>query len=195
MRDNDTQKPLGVVFVCRGNRFRSPLAAALFERAAPAGAAAVSSVGTLQIDGAEPLAGALENGARLGVDLSAHRSRGLAAGGLKEAELVLGFELSDIAGAVVDGRAPRERTFTLPELVGLLDDFAVYGEAARPRLVLDRAHRARATAARGAAGLPEIRDPAGQPDTVQREIADRIDVLVRRAAAGLFGPAPHGGAI
>src|SRR3954447_21956815 len=108
--------PLTVAFVCTGNRFRSPLAAALLAKHV-AGRAPVDirSYGTLPTDLAPPLPEAEELAPRYGVDLHAHRARQLGPGDLVGTELVLGFEKFHLAAAIVDGGADRERTFTLPE--------------------------------------------------------------------------------
>ena len=54
-----------------------------------------------------------------GIDVAAHRSRLLDS--IAAADLVVGFERIHVAAAVVDGGAQRDRVFTLPELVPLLE--------------------------------------------------------------------------
>ena len=66
-----------LVFVCSGNRFRSPLAAAVVRQVTPALPVGLTSVGTLNLDGVPPLAEACTVGAGWEVDLSGHRSRAL----------------------------------------------------------------------------------------------------------------------
>jgi protein-tyrosine phosphatase len=179
---------LEVVFICTGNRFRSPLAEALFRRAAGELPVAVRSLGTLDLGPLPPLDGALEEAARLDLDLSAHRSSPLAGERLAEADLVLGFERMHVVTAVVDAEAPRERTFTLPELVELL------ARTTGPRAA-DPIERARLAIELAAAerpddprliGLPELPDPLGKPPEVVRKIAGRIDVLTAELARALF---------
>ena len=116
---NTTAAPLRVVFVCTGNRFRSPLGAALFAKAAGA-QATVESAGTLELGARPAFAETIEEGGRLGVDLSGHRARYLGRVDLSSADLVLGFEQMHVATAVVDAGAERDRSFTLPELVDLV---------------------------------------------------------------------------
>ena len=78
-----------VAFVCTGNRFRSPLAAALF--AAGAGAEEVpvhvASLGTLELGPVPALPEALEVARSMGVDLSRHRARTVAGSNLERFEL------------------------------------------------------------------------------------------------------------
>ena len=113
-------EPLRVAFVCTGNRFRSPLAAALFESEAENLPVEVASLGTLDLgdEPALPEAVALAEG--LGLDLTAHRARSVAELELGAYDLVLGFERKHVVASVVDAKAKIERTFTLPELLGLL---------------------------------------------------------------------------
>lgn len=178
-----------VVFVCTGNRFRSPLAAALFSRAAGELPVAVDSFGTLELEPMPALPAAVEEAARLGLDLSAHTSRPLAGANLTSADLVLGFERIHVARAVVDAHAKRERTFTLPELVALLPH---RGAAQRD----DQVGHARATVGAAAAlrlpaspgtDIPEIHDPLGRPTDVARAIANDLSNLTERLVAVLFG--------
>jgi low molecular weight protein-tyrosine phosphatase len=183
--DNTRKDSFHVVFVCTGNRFRSPLAAALLESAVPDGALRASSRGTLRLGRVAAMPEAVRLAARFGVDLSSHRAASLAAGALADADLVLGFERPHLLAAVMEGQARRERTFTLAELVRLLDEADVpKGDVgARARADRDTAHRARA--GRTDLFLPEIEDPIGKPPDVQHAIAERIHVLVTSFARRL----------
>jgi protein-tyrosine-phosphatase len=132
---------------------------------------------------------ALSEGARLGVDLTAHRARPLRGQDLSGADLVLGFERTHVAAAVVDGGAPLERTFTMPELAGLLDSVEAGGDgdpAARARRIVEVAGRTREHDPRIEL-VPEVADPFGAPGAVYRETADTLDRLTGRLARGLFG--------
>ncbi len=179
--------PLRVVFVCTGNRFRSPLAAEIFRRSARSLPVDVSSVGILELGAAPPLTEAVEEARRLGLDLSAHRARPLSSTSLADADLVVGFERMHIVAAVVDAGAARERTFTLPELVELV-------ESVEPPHDGDAVQRARTAIASAAAGrrvdpaysrLPEIADPIGEPSRHQHAIAESVHALTVRLARAL----------
>ncbi len=174
-----TPPALRVVFVCTGNRFRSPLAAALFAKAAGE-RATVGSAGTLKLGASPAFAETIEEGRRLGVDLSGHRARNLGRVDLSSADLVLGFEQMHVATAVVDAGAERDRSFTLPELVDLLDP----GQGT-PREAIARANAHR-SAERRTLQTPEISDPAGGGSKAFREAADEIDDLVTRLVVRLF---------
>jgi protein-tyrosine-phosphatase len=176
-----------VVFVCTGNRFRSPLAAAIFREAAAGLPVQVSSAGTLELGPTPALREAVEAATRFGLDLSSHRSRGLTGLDLSGVDLVVGFERHHVAAAVVEANAPRGRTFTLPELVELLAGMA------KPRAT-DPLHRARELVAgagekRGdpaQSDMRELEDPIGLPGSDQREIADQIRELTEQLAKALF---------
>jgi protein-tyrosine phosphatase len=176
-----------VVFLCTGNRFRSPMAAAFFARATDGLPVRVRSLGTLDVGPIPVLPEALEESASLGLDLSSHRACRLAGEDLSETDLVVGFERAHVAQAVVEARARRERTFTLPELVGLLAAIAPSPDldpVERARVALQAAHEARPASQ---AFAPEVADPLGRPRSAQRETATRVQELVTQLAIGLFG--------
>ena len=162
---------LEVVFVCTGNRFRSPLAAALFSRAVDDETVRVSSAGTHDLGPVPALPEAIEHGRRLGVDLSGHRARYLRTVDLRSADLVIGFEQMHVATAVVDAGALRDRSFTLPELLDLLDP---RGESARQEIARANVNR---ESERTLQSL-EIADPLGKGSKAFREAADEIHDLV-----------------
>ena len=181
---------LRVVFVCTGNRGRSPVAAALFRQQAfsahlPADA---TSLGTLQLEHLPALPAAVRAAHRLGVDLSGHTSRTLSPVELSTADLVLGFEPEHVSMSVIEGGSAIERTFLLGELVALLQQ----GNDASDQL-------ARARAAVALADLRRVRsrpdprytlpDPVGMSDRDVQRLAHTIDDLIRGLLRGLFGPA------
>jgi protein-tyrosine phosphatase len=176
---------LSVAFICTGNRFRSPLAELLFRRAAANVPVRTMSRGTLDLGPLPALVEAMEEAGRLGLDLSTHRSRSLEGEVLSSLDLVIGFERMHVVAAVVEAKAPRDRTFTLPELVLLLES-APRPTASEP---IERAHQA---VARIAAtrfdrySPPEIPDPLGHPRPVFEETAAGLDDLVQRLAYRLF---------
>lgn len=179
-----------VVFVCTGNRFRSPLAAALLRHAAGDALVEVSSVGTLELDRVGSLPEAAEAAMRFGVDLSGHRTRSLATTSLRDADLVVGFERAHVVAAVVDGGAARDRTFTLPELTELLGRILAPSSdepVARAREAVRRAACARPEDDRNLMSVSELADPLGRSRHEQAEIADRVRELVEYLRTGLFG--------
>jgi protein-tyrosine phosphatase len=187
--ESDAARPLDVVFVCTGNRFRSPLAAASFAAAAARASVPVRvrSFGTLDVGGASPLAIAVDEAARAGLDLTAHRPQALPSGGLADVDAVVGFERMHVVSAVVEGGARRELAFTLPELRELLRAAASEVPAApveHAREVLARVGSSRGDLARWTPA--EVDDPIGRHEAEQRQIAARVQALVNAVAATLF---------
>src|SRR6266511_5611370 len=99
-----------VCFICRGNRFRSPLAQAFVERLTLGLPVQISSAGTLETENAPALPEARQIAVLCGVDLSGHRSQRLSALSLEDADLVIGFEEAHVRRAIVDSGAPRANT-------------------------------------------------------------------------------------
>jgi len=175
-----------VAFICTGNRFRSPLAAAFLARAAKDVPLRIVSLGTLDLGPVPALPEAIEVAERHGLDLGSHAARTIRDVDLEPFDLVLGFERAHIATAVVDAGARETHTFMLAELVSLLDqaplsvDGAASAERARARIA--QANRLRAFPAADF----ELPDPLGRPARAQRKIAARLETLVRELAAKLF---------
>jgi protein-tyrosine phosphatase len=160
-----TQKPLSIVFICTGNRFRSPLAAAYLHRLCPGASLRLSTCGTAAVarDSRPPLPEAFEVAASCAIDLSAHRSRSMLDAQLGDADLVIGFERSHVSTAVLDGGADRAKTFTLHELIALVRSVEEQERPGGPdsiRRLVARADAARAT--RPPSGFEEVPDPMGR---------------------------------
>lgn len=182
-------RELQVAFVCTGNRFRSPLAAALLAREAEGLPLRILSLGTLDLGSKPALPEAVAIAEELGLDLSGHASRNLGSVELEPFDLVLGFERKHVMASVVEAGARIERTFSLPELVELL------GRLPGPTLPTDpierslvrirQAHAARTPGFRNRQ-LPELGDPLGKTLQAQRQTAAELSDLVSELAIGLF---------
>ncbi len=86
-----------ILFVCTGNTCRSPMAAAYFEhlcKQSGRDGVMVESAGTHAGTGVPPSAGAVETMARLGINLSSHRSKPLDKKLLADADLVVAMTRS-----------------------------------------------------------------------------------------------------
>lgn len=108
---------------------------------------------------------------------------------LAVSDLVLGFERIHVATAVVEAGARRERTFTLPELVELIEDTeipAASDPVERARQAVSAAHERRAAIGPDEV-FPEVADPWSKPNVVYAETARAVDVLCRRLVRRLFG--------
>jgi protein-tyrosine phosphatase len=182
-------KELQVAFVCTGNRFRSPLAAALLAREAGGLPVRIVSLGTLDLGSKPALPEAVALAEEIGLDLSGHASRNLAAVELEGFDLVLGFERMHVMAAVVEARAPLERTFTLPELVALLRRLPGPPLPTDPvERALVRIRQAQAVRPPGFRNgpMPELGDPLGKTLQAQRQTAMELSDLVSELAVSLF---------
>jgi len=175
-----------VAFVCTANQFRSALAEAVCTYLLAGAPAEVSSFGVLDRTGSPPLRPAVDVAKQLGIDLSGHRSRALKPGSLAGTNLVVGFERSHVAAAVVEGGAAPERTFLLTELVQLLLAAGAGTTLTDPtpdELVrrLDPARRLH-----GYGEFPSIRDQTSAAPIVQRAVAVKVSEYAARAILTLF---------
>jgi len=178
-----------IVFVCTGNRFRSPLAEAFVRRLALGLPVTTESFGTLELEDAPALPEAVEIGLRCGVDLSNHRTRHVGQSSLDRIDLVLGFEEAHVRRAVVDAKAPRTRAFTLRGIARLLPAAEVSPQKdviVRARGVLDQLEEVRATES-DSRRSDEMRDPFGRSWNVYRETAAEIRELSIQLVETLFG--------
>jgi protein-tyrosine phosphatase len=177
---------LSILFVCTGNRCRSPFAAACLRSLTEGMPVEVESAGTAEIGAQPPTDKAMQVARSMGIDLSGHLSRSLARVDPAAFDAVVGFERNHVAAAVVEGGAPYERAFLLPELVRLLGSGLVAegGDAVEhARAALRGAHRAR-----GTEFVPgeEIEDPIGRPLGVYERVFGQIDGLTRAAVDALM---------
>ena len=176
--------PFTLVFVCTANRARSPVAEAIARRLSPP-EVVVRSRGIRTSPGMPPLPEAASAAHRLGIDIDAHRSEQLDRRSVEDADLVVGFEQIHVATAVVDGAVPRQRAFTLPELVSLLPSGPPGADRTPTTVVAHAAER------RAAIKVPPqaVLDPIGRPQAVVDQIVAEIDALTRRLVLELFGVA------
>jgi len=187
-----------ILVVCTGNVCRSPIAegairASLLARFGGS-APDVASAGTAGWEGSGADPGSVEAAAERGIDISRHRARGIEPGDVAEASLVVamsGEHREQVARLVPEASA---RTFTLKELVRLLETRPARNAGVEP-LSLLRARVAEASELRrdGFEGNPldeDVGDPLGMPFEVFRAIAGELEEWCGRLAEGLFGRAP-----
>jgi protein-tyrosine phosphatase len=177
---------LRVLFVCTGNRCRSPFAAAALASFTEGMPVEIDSAGTAEIGAQAPTDKAMQVASAMGIDMTGHLSKSIARVDPGEFDAVIGFERGHVAMAVVDAGVPHDRAFLLPELVRLLGNGLVAegGEPAEhARAALRGAHRARGN---GFVPGEEIDDPIGQPVSVYERVYGQIHDLTRALAAGLF---------
>ena len=188
----------GILVVCTGNVCRSPIAEGML-RAGLAGrlgdrATAVTSAGTAGWEGSAAMPESVAAAAERGVDISHHVARRLLSGHVREADLVLGMageHREDIVTSVPDAAS---RTFTLKELVRLLEALPPSPEASTPdaRLAarVAEADGLRTSGFRGNEHDEDVVDPLGLPAESYRAIAWELEGWCERLVDGLFGREP-----
>ncbi len=158
-----------------------------------ASAPAVSSVGTIARDGAPATREAIVVASEHGIDASSHAARRLVRKHLAEASLVLAMtaEHRD-AVARADPRATT-KTFTLKELVRLLEDLPAQERAGDPASLELRIAEADAHRRAGSAGNPhdeDVADPIGHPVETYRAVAWELAAWSERLVEALFDATP-----
>jgi low molecular weight protein-tyrosine phosphatase len=180
-----------ILFLCTGNRCRSPVAQGFLARASRGLPVEVSSAGLLDLGPAPALPEVVKAAGELGLAVTDHRARSLDKLSLDGFDLVIGLERSHVAVAVVERGVPFERAFTLGELVRLLGEVGPPSSepdlVARARAAVARAHEARKTA-RFVPG-EDVSDPFGGPQEGYVKMVRDLDRLCSSLAAGLFGEA------
>lgn len=110
-----------VLFVCTGNRFRSPIAAATFQKKLNDEGMEgwqVGSAGTWTESGLSALPSAKWGLTHLGIDLSEHRSRPVSRALLADCDLILVMERNQKEALGIDFPEIRSRLFLLSEFSG-----------------------------------------------------------------------------
>jgi protein-tyrosine phosphatase len=182
-------RSFSIVFICTGNRFRSPLARAFLERLTLGLPVEIGTAGTLDIGDRAALREAREIALSCGVDLSQHRSRALRDMSLEGVDLVLGFEEEHVRRAIVDDAAARSRSFRFRELVELLEHVSPVADpsrAERARKAIAAANELRRSEPSLVTGA-DVPDPFGRSWRVYRETAAVIRGLSVDLAERLFG--------
>ena len=113
-----------ILFICTGNVCRSPMAEALFRRAAAGrGEFRVFSAGLGAVDGQPPTAHSVEAMRELGIDISGQRSRMLTTDLVREADYIFGMTHSHVDTIALLYPPAAEKTFLLREFDDTLEEF------------------------------------------------------------------------
>jgi protein-tyrosine-phosphatase len=173
----------GILVVCTGNICRSPMAEgflreAFAERLGDA-APVVTSAGTAGWDGSGAVEESILAAREHGVDIGTHRARRLDPEMIRDADLVLCMA-SDHRGTVVGSwPATADKTFTIKELVRLLEASSPQGS------ILARIAGAAAARNGSPRQAEDVRDPLGEPIDGYREIAEELHDLSGRLVTAL----------
>jgi protein-tyrosine phosphatase len=137
---------------------------------------------------------AIEAAAERGIDIAGHRGRRLSPGAVASADLVLGMSSEHRSAAALLSTGSQVRTFTLKELVRLLEALPAPGSPSEPRqAVISRVADADLLRRGGFAGNPhdeDVIDPLGLPLDSYRAVAWELEGWCLRVVAGIFGEAP-----
>jgi protein-tyrosine phosphatase len=180
------------MFVCTGNRCRSPFAAVQLNALAAEFAASESS-GLLDLGPVPSTDEGIEVARSFGVDLSGHAAQWIGNVDLSDYDAVIGFERAHIATAVVEAGADYGRAFLLPELARLLSSLEPIEEDgddvdSRATDLIRRAHEARGDFVPG----EEVADPIGRSVDVYKEVYSEIRALLADITSILFATADRG---
>jgi protein-tyrosine-phosphatase len=177
-----------LLFVCSGNRFRSPMAEGFIRRLTLSLPVTVTSAGTIGVVGKPALDEAQALAAWSGISLADHSSSRFTPERGAAADLVLGFEHAHVTFAVIEAGCPRDRVFTLPDFTTLLADVAPVDPAlplparARERVRL----AAELRAALGGSTSQELADPFGKSKRIAKQTAGELRRLCSELAERLF---------
>ena len=184
---------LRVLVVCTGNICRSPIAHGLLEdrsRRLTDGQIEVRSAGTWARRGSPATSEAVAAAEELGIDVHGHRSTPFARELADWGDLVVtmtGEQREEVLQAAPDARS---KTFTLKELVSLLDSLPDAEDVPIGEPTLERigaANRLRDVPGRPTLVDEDVVDPLGLSQLTYRAVAHEIEGLVDGLVRGLAG--------
>ncbi len=190
-----------ILAVCTGNICRSPLAEgflrSILVRRFGVDAPTVGSAGTDGWEGSGAMPGSVMAAAERGVDISGHSARVLTVPMAADADLVLCMASENRDAVVAAAPELTGRTYTLKELVRILEAFGPAAFAV-PGSLEERVREADALRLGGFTGNPldeDVADPLGQPDQVYRAIAWELEEWCGRLVDGIYGAVPQAAAV
>ncbi len=181
-----------ILIVCTGNICRSPMAEGLLDhylRDRGIRSVRVESAGVIALEGSPPVAEIAEAAQERGLDISAHVARRLEREMVGRADLVVAMAAEHREAVRRIDQQAGDRTFTLKELVNVLDDFPGSDEEAGPEERLSAAVRwagEHRWAADPVSGGEDVADPLGLSLMAYQATAWELDGLIERLADELF---------
>lgn len=189
-----------VALLGAGNRLFGPLAAGWLHQLLGGGSVRVRSLGVQDLPSLPPPVEVIDTARQFGLEVAGHRTEQVRAGSLRGTDLVLGWDRFDVDTAVALGGAARERAFTLVEFGTLVRGVrAPEGSdlPTRARLLVARAHRARADGGREGVMAPDVaahNNNGGSTEAIVARIRGLCvtvgDALLERGARPRTGPPP-----
>ncbi|MEX2276111.1 MAG: protein-tyrosine-phosphatase [Actinomycetota bacterium] len=191
-----------ILVICTGNVCRSPLAegflrSALEQRFGDA-APEVASAGTMGWEGSGAMAESIAAARELDVDISTHHARLLLREHVADADLVIGMAREHVDAVRRALPAAAGKTFTLKELVRLLEALPPADPAGGPEALTERVAEAEVLRRSGFEGNPQdedVVDPLGMALETYRSIAWELRDYDDRLVDALFGARAGAGSI
>lgn len=184
-----------ILVVCTGNICRSPIAEGILrdelQRRLGDDAPEVISAGVSGWDGSPATPEAVVAANERGTDISGHVARRLSRRDVDRADLILCMAAEHREEVLRAVPRASERTFTLKELVRLLETRPA--ESGADLTWTERVRAANQLRVSGFRGNPNdegISDPLGLPLESYRAVAWEIDEWIRRLVEALLGKAP-----
>jgi protein-tyrosine-phosphatase len=194
-----------ILIVCTGNICRSPMAEGILRQLLAergAGEIRVDSAGVAGWQDQPATQEAILAMQERGIDIAPHLARRLGRQMIDAADLIVGMTIEHRDTVAKLSPAAAARTFTLKELVGLLersDLDAPPGDSSRPedrlRLAVLAAERVRSEQGRPEVADGDVADPLGLGLEAYRAAAWEIGEFSARLADAIFGPGPDIGPI
>jgi low molecular weight protein-tyrosine phosphatase len=186
-----------ILVICTGNICRSPMAEGFLRTALRRRfgdrAPTVASAGTTGWEGSGAMPESVEAAGERGVDISGHVARRLTRGDVFDADVVVAMAAEHREAVSRAMPEAADRTFTLKELVRLLEALPPPTAPLGPDDLPDRLAQAEEVRRGGFGGNPhdeDIVDPLGLPLESFRAIAWELDEWTARLAQSLYGSAP-----
>jgi protein-tyrosine-phosphatase len=182
-----------ILLVCTGNICRSPMAEAFLRlelQQRGIDGVRVESSGLSGWEGSGATPEAVEAVAEYGVDISGHGARRLTGDMAEQADLIVAMSAEHRQGVARLAPSAAARTFTIKELVYLLESFPVEPVQGSPAQQLEVSVKAAAAIRDEAPELElldeDIADPLGLGIESFRATAWELEGLSKRLAEGLF---------
>ncbi|MDP9295838.1 MAG: low molecular weight phosphatase family protein [Actinomycetota bacterium] len=189
-----------ILVVCTGNICRSPIAEGVlraeFRRRLGERAPEVISAGTAGWEGSPAVPESVDAAAERGADISDHVAHRLGSTDIGRADLIVGMSSEHREDVIRSAPGAAPKTFTLKELVRLLEELPPVDAPASTNADtswMERVRQAHELRGRGFPGNPQdedVADPLGLPFESFRAVAWDVDEWCARLVDALLGKAP-----